>query len=221
MKIDEIVEYLQAHFLKYRAPIVDLIEIQTRDPFKILVATVISARTKDEVTTQAVERLFKKVASFDDLDMLDEKEIAALIYPAGFYRAKAKHLKQLPEALRMAGGEVPQTLEGLLQLPGVGRKTANLVLALAFKIPAICVDTHMHRFFNRIGYVKTKNVLETELALRKKLPRKYWLTINSLVVAYGQHTCRPLNPYCAGCPFAAFCSDFKMPNIALGKENND
>jgi endonuclease III len=144
INIDTVYPLLEKEVAGYDVPIVDLIAVQTRDPFKVLVATILSARTKDETTAKASARLFKKVSGLESLAGLDEATIAKLIYPVGFYKNKAKYLKQLPAALEQFGGRVPDDVESLIKLPGVGRKTANLVVAVAFNKPAICVDTHVH-----------------------------------------------------------------------------
>ncbi len=186
-------------------PVVDLIAVQTRDPFKVLVATLLSARTKDEVTAKSAARLFKKADNLFALAELSEESIAKLIYPVGFYKTKARHLKRLKEAMAEFDYTVPKTIDELIRLPGVGRKTANLVMAVAFKKEAICVDTHVHRIMNIWAYVQTDTPLKTEMALRGKLPRKYWLTVNSLLVAFGQSICRPIGPHCDQCPLAGPC----------------
>ncbi|KPK33582.1 MAG: hypothetical protein AMK70_09345, partial [Nitrospira bacterium SG8_35_1] len=173
--IETVYPLLEKEVIGYDVPIVDLIAIQTRDPFKVLVATILSARTKDGTTAKAAARLFKKVSSLEGLSLLDENTIARLIFPVGFYKNKAKYLKKLPVALEQLGGRIPDTVEELIKLPGVGRKTANLVVAVAFNKPAICVDTHVHRIMNIWGYVNTKTPFETEMVLRQKLPQKYWL----------------------------------------------
>ena len=205
-EIKQIYKILKKETKNYKVPVVDLIEIQTKDPFKVLLATILSARTKDETTIKACTKLFKKVQKPEDLEKLTEKEIQKLIYPVGFYKTKAKHLKKLPEILkREFNNQIPDNIDDLLKLPGVGRKTANLVVAVAFQKPAICVDTHVHRIMNRIGYVKTKTPLETEMELRKKLPEEYWTTINSRLVAFGQHLCTPIKPKCHKCPIKNYC----------------
>jgi endonuclease III len=205
--IDSIYGILKKEVLNYKVPVVDLIEIQTKDPFKVLVTTILSARTKDETTTQVAKRLFEKIRSHADFDKFSTKEIEQLIYPAGFYKNKAKFLKDLPKAINEKfNGRIPDTVDELVQLPGVGRKTANLVVAIAFNKPAVCVDIHVHRIMNRLGYVKTKNPFETEMALRKKLPVKYWTTFNSIFVAFGQNLCRPINPFCSRCPIYSLCN---------------
>jgi endonuclease III len=204
--IDRILPLLEKEITKYSVPIVDLIAVQTGDPYKILVATILSARTKDEVTSRAAARLFRKAPDLAGLSRLSETEIAELIYPVGFYKSKAGYLHRLPAAVREGfGNTIPDDVESLTRLPGVGRKTANLVVAVAFRKPAICVDTHVHRIMNIWGYVETATPLETEMALREKLPRKYWRKINSILVAFGQSTCRPVAPHCDACVIAPFC----------------
>jgi endonuclease III len=205
--IDSIYKILNKTVKGYQVPIVDLIEARTKDPFKILVATILSARTNDKTTSVVCKRLFAKVNSAKDLEKLTVKQIEKLIYPVGFYRNKANHLKKLPVVLKEKFmGKIPKTIEELIELPGVGRKTANLVMAVAFKIPAICVDVHVNRIMNRFGYIKTKNPLETEMVLRKKLPKKYWLKINYVIVAFGQNLCKPINPRCDICPVYKYCN---------------
>ncbi len=208
--ISKVYQILKSETRNYKVPVVDLIEMQTKDPFKVLVTTILSARTKDEVTLKAAERLFSKVRNLDDLESLSLEEIEKLIYPTGFYKTKAKHLKQLPKEIKgLFLGNIPQDVDSLTKLPGVGRKTANLVVAVAFNKPAICVDTHVHRIMNRIGYVKTETPLQTEMELRRKLPKKYWTTINSVLVAFGQNTCKPVKPKCSDCPVKEYCDHFK------------
>ena len=207
---------LAREFAAHPSPVVELIEAQTHDPFCVLVGTILSARTKDACTAGAVRRLFaaglasrdagtKPGGPFDadDLERLSLREIERQIYPVGFYRDKARHLKELPRVLRERfGGVLPHTVEELCELPGVGRKTANLTVAVGFGLPAICVDVHVHRISNRLGLVKTKTPLETEMALRRLLPVRYWKTWNSHLVSFGQTRCGPTRPKCAGCPIA-------------------
>ncbi len=191
-----------------KVPVVDLIAVQTKDPYKVLTATILSARTKDETTAAASARLFKSAPSLQSLAKLSQKKIEELIYPVGFYKNKAKYLKMLPKALEIFDNNVPDTIEDLLTLPGVGRKTANLVVCVAFRKPAICVDTHVHRITNIWQYVDSKTPEQTEMALRKKLPAKHWLSINSLLVAFGQSTCRPIGPRCDICPLVVHCPQY-------------
>ena len=188
-------------------PSVTAIAKRTRSPFRILVSTVISARTKDEVTGAASERLFSRVESPAELAELEANEIEKLIYPAGFYRTKAKAIRALSRKLvDDFGGRVPGTIEELLELPGVGRKTANLVVTLGFGGPGICVDTHVHRIVNRLGAVETKNPRETEFALRTVLPREHWLEINDLLVTFGKEVCTPISPRCSICQLDRLCA---------------
>ena len=201
---------LKKEFRAHAAPIIELIEAQTHDPFCVLVGTILSARTKDACTTGAVKRLFAKAAGEKfapaDLERLGEAEIAELIYPVGFYREKAKHLKELPKTLKEKfAGKLPHTVEELCELPGVGRKTANLTVAVGFDLPAICVDVHVHRICNRLGLIRTKTPFETEMTLRKILPKRYWKTWNSHLVSFGQTRCAPVRPRCEGCPIKAYC----------------
>jgi endonuclease III len=202
---------LKREFKAHTAPIIELIEAQTHDPFCVLVGTILSARTKDQCTAGAVRRLFAAARgerfSPDDLRRLTQAEIEKLIYPVGFYHDKARHLKALPDVLDGTfAGRLPDTVEELCLLPGVGRKTANLTVAVGFDLPAICVDVHVHRICNRLGLVRTKTPLETEKALRRILPVRYWKTWNSHLVSFGQTRCAPLRPKCDGCPIRRFCT---------------
>ena len=203
--IDLFLETVATAIADKQVPVVDLIAVQTRDPFKVLVATILSARTKDETTSVASARLFKKADTVQQLAKLSEEQLAKLIFPVGFYKTKAKHLTKLPAALARFGNRVPDTIEELITLPGVGRKTANLVVSVAFNKPAICVDTHVHRIMNIWEYVTTDTPLKTEMALRAKLPEKHWITVNSILVAFGQSICRPVSPHCDICPLQQQC----------------
>jgi endonuclease-3 len=187
-------------------PSVTAIAKRTRSPFRVLVSTVISARTKDEVTGAASERLFSRAGNPREMARLEEGEIAKLIYPAGFYKTKARAIRALSrKLLEDFGGKVPDTIGELLELPGVGRKTANLVITLGFGSPGICVDTHVHRIVNRIGAVRTKNPEETEYALRNVLPEEHWIEINDLLVMYGKQVCAPISPKCSICALPELC----------------
>jgi len=206
-EIEDVYKTLAKEFTAHRAPVVDLIEAQTKDPFKVLVTTILSARTKDETTTAAALRLFERAKNMRELSKLTEEELRGLIFPVGFYNAKARHLKLLPDAIKeQFNSEIPQDVDELTMLPGVGRKTANLVVAVAFKKPAVCVDVHVHRIFNRLGYIKTATPLETEMELRRIFPKKFWTTFNSYFVSFGQNTCRPVNPKCNICPISRYCA---------------
>ena len=206
INIDKIYKILQKEVKNFKIPLVDEIEYSSNDAFKVLVTTILSARTNDITTAKVVNKLFKEIKNLQDLEKASLKKIQNLIYPVGFYKNKAKHLKKLPIVLKKEfNNKIPETIDELIKLPGVGRKTANLVRVIAFKKLGICVDTHVHKIMNRIGYVKTKNPLQTEMALRKKLPKKYWLKINSILVAFGQNLCRPVNPKCNICPIYDYC----------------
>ena len=197
---------LKTEFESHRSPIMELVAAQTRDPFHVLVGTILSARTKDACTAGAVKRLFAAVSVPADLRKLSIVEIEKLIYPVGFYHDKARHLHALPDVLDSKfHGALPDTVEALCELPGVGRKTANLVVSLGFDKPAVCVDVHVNRISNRLGLVHTKTPLETEMALRKLLPIRYWKTWNSYLVSFGQTRCAPRNPHCDGCPIYRYC----------------
>ncbi|MGQ9747009.1 MAG: endonuclease III domain-containing protein [Candidatus Caldatribacteriaceae bacterium] len=177
-----------------------------RNPFLVLLGGILSHRTKDTTTRNVLARFSLQASTPEMLLTLSEDKLVELLYPIGFYRRKAKILRQLAqELLEKHQGRVPDDLEKLLKLPGVGIKTANLVLSIAFKKPAICVDTHVHRIVNRWGYVQTKNPEETEKALREKLPLSYWITINHLLVLFGQNVCLPRRPRCPACPLEKDC----------------
>jgi endonuclease III len=187
-------------------PAVTIVATQDHDPFKVLVSCIISLRTKDQVTAEASERLFALADTPAKLSRLSVEDIEQAIYPAGFYRVKAKQILEISTQLAEGfGGDVPDDLEALLRFKGVGRKTANLVLTLGFGKAGICVDTHVHRICNRWGYVSTKTPEQTEIALRKKLPAEYWIVINDLLVTFGQNQCTPLSPRCSTCPLYRLC----------------
>jgi endonuclease-3 len=176
------------------------------DPFRILIGCVISLRTKDEVSYAATARLFRRARSPRGMLKLSAADIAELIYPAGFYRRKAEQIREISRRLlRDHAGRVPEEMDELLELPGVGRKTANLVVTLGFGKPGICVDTHVHRICNRLGWVRTLHPDRTEEALRKMLPRRHWIPINETLVRHGQQVCKPISPRCSDCPITADC----------------
>ena len=187
-------------------PSVTQVANERRDPFRVLVATILSLRTKDETTEAAAARLFEVADTPQGLLRLSTRRIERLIFPVGFYRTKARRLRGIARALlERFGGKVPADLEALLSLHGVGRKTANLVLTLGHDLPGICVDVHVHRITNRMGYVHTRSPHETEMALRAILPRKHWMEINDALVTFGQTLCRPVSPWCSRCPVTAHC----------------
>ncbi len=205
-EIDKVIEILEEESKKWNVPVVTLIAIQEKDPFKVLISTIISLRTKDEVTIEASKRLYDFLKHPRDIYNIEVERIEKAIYPCGFYKRKAIQIKNICERLvEEFNSRVPDDIDTLLIFEGVGRKTANLVLSEGYGIPAICVDIHVHRISNRFGYIKTKNPEETEFALRGKLPKKYWIRYNSLLVAFGQSICRPVSPYCSKCPVLKYC----------------
>ncbi|OGL17011.1 MAG: endonuclease III [Candidatus Rokubacteria bacterium RIFCSPLOWO2_12_FULL_71_22] len=178
----------------------------TRDPFRVLVACILSLRTQDTTTGPASERLFAVAKTPATMLRLTPRAIERLIYPVGFYRTKARVILGLcRDLLARWDGRVPDTIDALLTLKGVGRKTANLVVTMGYGRPGICVDTHVHRISNRLGYVRTKSPDETEMALRAKLPRRHWIGYNDLLVAFGQNVCTPISPRCSICPVRGLC----------------
>ena len=177
-----------------------------RDPFQVLISCLISLRTKDEVTAEASARLFEVAITPSEMLQLPAERIGKLIYPAGFYRNKAKTIREVSKTLLDDyAGEVPDGLDELLKLKGVGRKTANLVITKGFNKPGICVDIHVHRISNRWGYISTQTPDESEMALRQKLPRRHWITYNDLLVTFGQNICVPISPKCSACPLNECC----------------
>jgi endonuclease-3 len=175
-------------------------------PYLVLISCILSLRTKDKTTLEASKRLFAVADNPRDMLKLDLPALQKLIYPVGFYRNKSKVILEASrKVINEYGGSVPSRLEELLAFKGVGLKTANLVLGLGFHIPAICVDTHVHRISNRLGWVKTRRPDETEEALKKIVPRKYWIELNTLLVAFGQNICVPVSPFCSRCFVARSC----------------
>ena len=177
-----------------------------RDPFRILISCLLSLRTKDKTTREASARLFELAHQPATMLTLPLKKIERAIYPVGFYRTKAKSIHAIcRRLLDVYGGTVPNSIEELVTLSGVGRKTANLVVTVGYGKPGICVDIHVHRISNRWGYVRTKTPEETEEALRRKLPKPHWITFNDLLVPYGQNLCQPVSPFCSKCKLRDFC----------------
>lgn len=190
---------------KFRTPSVTVIA-KKNDPFAVLVSCIISLRTRDEVTELASARLFNLAKLPAELLELSNAKIEKAIYPAAFYRNKTKSLKELCQVLvKEYSGKVPDKLEELLKLKGVGRKTANLTLIMGHNKPGICVDIHVHRISNRWGYVKTKSPDETEMVLREILPKRFWKGFNDLLVSFGQNLCKPVSPFCSSCPIEDQC----------------
>jgi endonuclease-3 len=206
LEIPKAIALLKTAIRQWPEPVVGVVAKKSRDPFCVLIATVLSLRTKDRTTAEASARLFALATTPAAMAALPERRIASAIYPVGFYRTKAKAIRALcRQLLEHHGGRVPRTIDELLALPGVGRKTANLVVTVGFGLPGICVDTHVHRISNRWGYVKTKSPDETEMALRAKLPHRYWIIFNDLLVPYGQHLCAPVSPWCSRCRLQPMC----------------
>jgi endonuclease-3 len=198
----EVLDTLKAYY-----PVHPMGELTRNQPYKVLVACLISLRTKDEVMIPASKRLFAVADTPEKMVTLTPEAIEKLIYPAGFYKSKARTILEISRRLLDEyGGQVPDTIEELVKFKGVGRKTANLVVGLGFGLPAICVDTHVHRIVNRLGYVRTKTPDETEMALRAKLPARYWSVINAILVLHGQQICKPLVPRCEVCPVNRQCA---------------
>jgi len=204
--ISRVIELIAEALKAEKLPIVSDLAEQKRDPFRILISTILSLRTKDEVTEVASRRLFVLAATPHEMLTLTEKQIIDAIYPVGFYRNKTKTIRHVSQTLiEEYDGRVPDTMEELLSLKGVGRKTANLVITLGHQGKGICVDTHVHRISNRLGYVKTKTPEETEFALRDKLPHNFWTQYNTLLVAFGRTVCKPVSPLCSQCPVITYC----------------
>jgi len=196
----------------WRAPVIALEAAERGDPFRTLIGCILSLRTKDETTAEAAPRLFESAATPHAMLGLGEREIERLIYPVGFYRTKARAILGIcRDLLERFGGRVPDKIDALMTLKGVGRKTANLVVTQAYRKPGICVDTHVHRISNRWGLVGTRTPERTEQALRETLPRRYWIEYNSLLVAFGQTICQPVSPWCSRCPVEHLC-----PRIGVG-----
>ena len=204
--IHAVVSEVKKTIRRWKEPVLGVVARETRDPFHILIACLLSLRTKDHTTAEASQRLFRLADTPEHMGALSSKTIEKAIYPVGFYKNKAKQIRAICQSLlRDFGGRVPDTIEELLTLKGVGRKTANLVVTVGYRKPGICVDIHVHRISNRWGYVQTRTPEETERALRQKLPAKYWITFNDWLVPFGQHLCRPVSPFCSQCPVSQYC----------------
>ncbi len=202
--IDNIVEIL----VRAKQPQSDFVKLMDsfKDPYLVLIACILSLRTNDRTTYPATLRMLKLAKTPQQMMKVKLEDLEKAIYPVGFYKNKAGQIIELSKKLvEEYDGKVPCDIEELCKFKGVGRKTANLVLSEGFNEPAICVDVHVHRIFNRLGYLKTKTPEETEFELRKKLPKKYWIPINSLLVTHGQNVCKPIKPNCALCPIREYC----------------
>jgi len=204
MRIDLIYKILNKESKKYSLPIAE--KFGKKDPFRVLISCLLSLRTKDETTAKASIRLFNKAKTPKQMLKLTNKQIEKLIYPVGFYKTKAKRIKEICKTLiEKYGGKVPKKEEDLLKLKGVGRKTMNIVKTIAFKQDGIAVDTHVHRISNRLGLIKTKTPEESEKALEKVLPKKFWIKLNYLLVVWGQNICKPISPFCSKCKIKLYC----------------
>lgn len=207
MNIHKLITGLQAAYQHLREPIVTAMARERADPFKVLITTLLSLRTRDEQTHEAAQRLFELAADPAAMSGLEQEVIEKAIFPVGFYRVKAGRILEISRILEDDyRGRVPDDLDVLLSLPGVGRKTANLVMTRGFGLPGICVDTHVHRISNRLGYLETRTPEQTEMVLRRKLPPEYWIIINDLLVAWGQNICTPLSPRCSHCAVTDQCA---------------
>jgi endonuclease III len=204
--IGRVIRTLTRHAPNWRATSLAEVVADRHDPFRVLIACLLSLRTKDETTGPASARLFALADTPQAMLRLTPKQIERVIFPVGFYRTKARVILGVcRDLLDRFGGQVPDEIDALLSLKGVGRKTANLVVTQGFNKLGICVDVHVHRISNRWGYVKTRNPEETEMALRRRLPRRYWIGYNDLLVSFGQNVCQPLSPKCSECPVSRGC----------------
>jgi endonuclease-3 len=206
-QIHSAIKILRREIRQWQEPVVGVVaRTSDRDPFRILISCLLSLRTKDKTTSEASARLFALARTPTALLKLSRRRIERAIYPVGFYRTKAKSIHAIcNRLLEEYDGKVPESIEALITLPGVGRKTANLVVTVGYQRPGICVDIHVHRITNRWGYVKTRTPEETEQALRAKLPRRHWITFNDLLVPYGQNLCQPVSPFCSRCKLIEMC----------------
>ena len=213
VQIHEAVALLAEAVVGSKTPAVTIVSQREGNPFKVLISCILSLRTQDRTTGAASERLFALADTPEKMMVLPCDTIEKAIYPVGFYRTKSAHILEICRILDTEyGGNVPDEIDELLKLKGVGRKTANLVVTLGYGKPGICVDTHVHRICNRWGYVVTRTPEETEFALREKLPKEYWIVINDLLVTFGQNQCSPLSPRCSTCRLAHLCD-----RVGVGK----
>ncbi len=211
-EIHAAVRILRREVPKWETPIVTLMAETYQSPFRVLISCILSLRTQDATTAKASHRLFAVADSPQAMVKLTAKKIEKLIYPVGFYKTKARQIREMCQTIiDRHGGKVPDEIDDLLKFNGVGRKTANLVVTLGYNKPGICVDTHVHRISNRWGYIETVTPEKTEVALRAKLPKQYWIEYNNLLVNFGQHLCRPISPMCSNCPVKKYC-----PQLGVG-----
>ena len=200
------IRILKREIRRWKEPVVGVVAKASRDPFQILISTVLSLRTKDHTTAEASARLFRLATTTKTMLAIPRRAIERAIYPVGFYRTKARHIHGIcRDLLARYGGRVPDEIDELLMLKGVGRKTANLVVTLGFRKPGICVDIHVHRISNRWGYIRSTTPAQSEETLRRKLPRRYWMIYNDLLVPFGQNLCTPVSPHCSQCKLSGYC----------------
>jgi endonuclease-3 len=212
-ELPAVLRALEREYARHEAPVVSLIAATSGDPYRVLASCLLSLRTQDATTVEASARLFALAPDVESLAVADARVIARAIYPVGFYRTKARNLVAIAKRIvQEFAGRVPDDLETLLTFNGIGRKTANLVVTAGYGKPGICVDTHVHRISNRWGFVSTKTPEETEMALRRRLPTRYWLRYNDLLVSFGQTVCRPLSPHCSTCVLVRWC-----PRLGVGR----
>ena len=206
MDIHRVIDILRRTVAELEVPAVGVVQQRWRDPFRTLISCILSLRTQDKTTRSASMRLFDLASTPEEMLKIPEETIREVIYPVGFYRRKAGQILEIcRDLMSRFAGAVPDDIDMLLTIKGVGRKTANLVVTVGFGKPGICVDTHVHRISNRLGFVKTKNPDQTEKELRKKLPKEYWIEFNDLLVPFGQNICLPISPFCSTCPIYHAC----------------
>ena len=204
--INKIIKILKKSIKQWKVPIVTQVAEDGRDPFKVLISCILSLRTKDDTTAAASSRLFKITDDPAKMLKIKDRTMEKTIYPVGFYRTKTRNIKSICRILvDKYKSRVPDEIDELLKLKGVGRKTANLVVTLGYNKLGICVDTHVHRISNRLGYISTTTPEKTEFALRKRLPQKHWIIYNDLLVTFGQNLCKPISPVCSICPIYNYC----------------
>ena len=206
-QITTVLQRIRHAISAWEPAVVGKIAEESRDPFRVLISCILSQQTKDPVTGEASARLYRLADRPDTMLVLSELQIVRAIYPVSFYKTKARTIRKVcRDLLARFDGRVPDTIEALLSLTGVGRKTANLVVTVGYRKPGICVDTHVHRISNRWGYVETRTPEQTEMALRLTLPKRHWIYYNDLLVPFGQHLCRPISPFCSRCPVERWCA---------------
>ena len=218
--IAKVIDLVEEEVRQFREPIVTEVS-HKRNPYQVLISCILSLRTKDETTRKASERLFQKAKTPEEMLLLTEEEIEKLIFPVGFYRVKARNIRKITKILiDDYKSQVPSSLDELLKLPGVGRKTANIALVFGFDKMGMPIDTHCHRIPNRIGWIKTKTPEQTEFELRELIPKSHWKKFNDVFVTFGQNICKPIKPLCSKCPVSEHCDyyeRFVLPDIEAGK----